>query len=184
MEREGLPPPFLSPLLSRPLSLCISAINAGEGSGDPSSAPPCPSLSLFPSPSLSLSLARSICLSLLNSPRPPSRSTSSGPHLLTCTVRRRPEDASWWGRQLLRRRNATNDDGGGVWKWPREDNFDPPSPANVDGGSWIHKVPFDPTIVMVPLVHNESGRISKHVFRDKMSKLWQWSWAKRGLIFR
>ena len=36
--------------------------------------------------------------------------------------------------------------------------------ATFDSGYWLCEVPFDPTIVMVPLVHNETGRILKHNF--------------------
>ena len=43
--------------------------------------------------------------------------------------------------------------------------------AMVDGGPWLEKVPFDPTIVMVPSVRDESSWILKHTFRDKLSKL-------------
>ena len=56
--------------------------------------------------------------------------------------------------------------------------------AKIDGGPWLEQVPFDPTIVMVPSVHDESGQILIHAFRDKFSKLWQGSWTKQGLIFR
>ena len=48
---------------------------------------------------------------------------------------------------------------------------DPPHPVSFGGHSWFHEVPIDPTIVMVSLVCDESHRISKHVFRDKLSKL-------------
>ena len=44
-------------------------------------------------------------------------------------------------------------------------------PATVDCGPWLEQVPFDPTIVMVPSVREESGQISKHAFQDKLSKL-------------
>ena len=56
-------------------------------------------------------------------------------------------------------------------KWPREDGFDPSSSGSVDSGYWLHEVPFDPTIVMVLLICKESGRVVKHAFRDKLSKL-------------
>ena len=53
----------------------------------------------------------------------------------------------------------------------RENGLDPPSPASLDSGSWFFEVPFDPMIVTVSLVRDESDWISKHVFRDKLSKL-------------
>ena len=43
--------------------------------------------------------------------------------------------------------------------------------ATVDGGPWLEQVPFNPTIVMVPSVCNERGRILKQAFQDKLSKL-------------
>ena len=46
-----------------------------------------------------------------------------------------------------------------------------PPPATFDGDFGYQEVPFDLTIVIVPLVRDKSGRISKHVFRDKLSKL-------------
>ena len=47
-----------------------------------------------------------------------------------------------------------------------------PSPlAMVDGGSGLKQVQLNPTIVMVSLVRDENGQISKHAFRDKLSKL-------------
>ena len=36
--------------------------------------------------------------------------------------------------------------------------------AMVDGGPWLEQVPFDPTIVMVPSVRDDSGWILKHAF--------------------
>ena len=50
--------------------------------------------------------------------------------------------------------------------------------------SWPSKVCLDPLIVMVPWVHDESGRIYNHAFRGKLSKLWQLIRVKRDLIFR
>ena len=43
--------------------------------------------------------------------------------------------------------------------------------ATSDGGYGSQQVPFDPTIVMVPLVRDESDQNSKDVFQDKLSKL-------------
>ena len=45
------------------------------------------------------------------------------------------------------------------------------SPATVDGGHWLEQIPFDPTIVTVPLVRDETSQSLKHAFRDKLSKL-------------
>ena len=44
------------------------------------------------------------------------------------------------------------------------------SPATFDGDSWLQDVPFNPMIVRVPFVLDETGRIVKHAFRDKLSK--------------
>ena len=49
--------------------------------------------------------------------------------------------------------------------------FERRSPATVDGGPCLEQVPFDSTIVMVLSVRDESGRILKHAFRGKLSKL-------------
>ena len=48
----------------------------------------------------------------------------------------------------------------------------PPSPAMPTAISRFHEVLFDPTIIMVPFVCDESGWISKHIFRGRLSKLW------------
>ena len=45
------------------------------------------------------------------------------------------------------------------------------SPATSDQGSWFHEVQLNLLVVLVSLVRDESGRISKHAFRDKLSKL-------------
>ena len=58
----------------------------------------------------------------------------------------------------------------GVWESGHGSSVDTPYQATFDGGSYLYDVPFDPTIVMVSLVHDESGRNSKHVFRDGLSK--------------
>ena len=36
--------------------------------------------------------------------------------------------------------------------------------ATFDDGSWLHEVPFDPTIVMVPLVRKKVARFQNTLF--------------------
>ena len=38
------------------------------------------------------------------------------------------------------------------------------STATLDGGSWLHEFSFDPKIVIVPLVHDKSGRLKDTLF--------------------
>ena len=52
-----------------------------------------------------------------------------------------------------------------------EIGLDPPSPVNFDRGSWPHEVQLIPLVVTVSLVRDESGRISKQAFRDKLSNI-------------
>ena len=52
-----------------------------------------------------------------------------------------------------------------------KNDVDPLSLAIPTVGSWSQQVFFNLMIVTVPSVHDESGRIVKHAFRDKLSKL-------------
>ena len=161
-------PPSLAPFLPM-----ISPVRS-------SSAQPPATLSSF-----SLSLAQSLFLPLLSC-----LSLSSATFdLRTLTIGRwhlwlheaqtalATLDQAWRPLKLRQRRV-------GAWESGHGSSIDPPSLATFDYGSWLHEVPFDPTIVMVSLVHDESGQNSKHAFRDGLSKLWQLICAKQGLISR
>ena len=52
----------------------------------------------------------------------------------------------------------------GTWSTATNSVIDPSSPTAFDGGSWLHKVPFNLIIIMVPLVRDENGQILKHAF--------------------
>ena len=54
---------------------------------------------------------------------------------------------------------------------PQWSNAQPLSPVTVGGIPSLHEVPFDPTILTVPSIRDEGSQISKHVFRDELSKL-------------
>ena len=50
------------------------------------------------------------------------------------------------------------------WEVVGETSAKRQSLTTFDSGYCLREVPFDPTIVMVPLVHDETGRILKHNF--------------------
>ena len=59
----------------------------------------------------------------------------------------------------------------GAWEIVEETSVKRQSLATFDGSSSLHEVPFDPMIIMIHLVRDESDQISKYVFQDKLSKL-------------
>ena len=161
-----------------------------EGSRNPKSRPPfCHLTNHFPPISFSLSLSppRSpsfsffLLLSLFHDL--PEISSVGDSRADTCrsSRSRASRNAGLW---FPCSKIAVVDDGTlPLWRAAATVTVQPPQ-ATFDGGSWLHEVSFDPKIVIVPLIHEESGRISKHAFRDRLSKLWLWIWAKRGLIFK
>ena len=54
---------------------------------------------------------------------------------------------------------------------PQRSHGEMPSLATFGCGSKLPQVPLNLLVVLVPLVRDKSGRITKHVFRDKLSKL-------------
>ena len=83
----------------------------------------------------------------------------------------------WVQRLSKKMGGALHDVGRCCWRWwqriakPQLNAIVSPSLATVGGISQFHEVLFDPTIVTVPLVHDESDRILKHLFGGKLSKL-------------
>ena len=149
-----------------------------------------PLFASFLSPSLPSILSRSISLSSmaiyssLSLPWLPFVISATGASSTgtRCNMKTRARQMSW--SHFLSPWNATNEGGGGTWEWPRKDGLDPSSPATVDHGSWSPQLFLDSLVVMVPLARDKSGRIYKHAFWGKLSKLWQLIRVKRGLIFR
>ena len=65
---------------------------------------------------------------------------------------------------------------------PRRGGVDPSSPITPTTIPRFPQVSFNPLVIMVSSVCDESDQFSKHSFRDKLSKFWQLAQAKRDLI--